>query len=65
MRTDIVPGSIFPDYELPDHTTKRRKLSAVDSLEHPPAQSAFEQKSSKSRANGDGFEGENQVMKAG
>jgi hypothetical protein len=38
---------------------------AVDSLEHPPAQSAFEQKSSKSRANGDGFEGENQVVKAG
>src|SRR6202022_3277623 len=27
MRSDLVPGSIFPDYELPDHTTKRRKLS--------------------------------------
>ena len=26
MRSDIVPGTTFPDYELPDHTTKRRKL---------------------------------------
>ena len=23
MRSDIVPGATFPDYELPDHTTKR------------------------------------------
>jgi peroxiredoxin len=29
MRADIVPGGIFPDYELPDHTTKRRKLSEL------------------------------------
>ena len=27
MRPDIVPGAIFPDYELSDHTAKRRKLS--------------------------------------
>ena len=27
MRPDIVPGAVFPDYELSDHTTKRRKLS--------------------------------------
>jgi len=27
MRSDMVPGSIFPNYELPDHTTKRRKLA--------------------------------------
>jgi peroxiredoxin len=27
MRSDIVPGALFPDYELPDHTAKRRKLS--------------------------------------
>ncbi len=26
MRADIVPGALFPDYELTDHTTKRRKL---------------------------------------
>jgi peroxiredoxin len=26
MRSDIVPGAIFPDYELSDHTGKRRKL---------------------------------------
>ncbi|HUR94258.1 MAG TPA: redoxin domain-containing protein [Gemmatimonadales bacterium] len=27
MRNDIVPGGRFPDYELSDHTAKRRKLS--------------------------------------
>ena len=27
MRPDIVPGAIFPDYGLSDHTAKRRKLS--------------------------------------
>src|SRR5438270_9311725 len=27
MRSDVVPGKIFPDYELPDHTGKTRKLS--------------------------------------
>ena len=27
MRADIVPGAKFPDYELVDHTSKRRKLS--------------------------------------
>jgi peroxiredoxin len=29
MRSDIVPGGTFPDYELSDHTGKRRKLSAL------------------------------------
>ncbi|HEX5202834.1 MAG TPA: redoxin domain-containing protein [Actinoplanes sp.] len=27
MRSDIVPGGIFPDYELPDHTGEPRRLS--------------------------------------
>jgi peroxiredoxin len=27
MRADIIPGAAFPDYELTDHTAKRRKLS--------------------------------------
>jgi peroxiredoxin len=27
MRADIVPGGVFPDYELTDHTRTRRKLS--------------------------------------
>jgi peroxiredoxin len=27
MRSDITEGSIFPDYELPDHTGVKRKLS--------------------------------------
>ena len=27
MRSDIVPGAVFPDYELTDHAGKRRKLS--------------------------------------
>jgi peroxiredoxin len=29
MRSDIVPGGIFPDYELPDHTKTIRKLSEL------------------------------------
>jgi len=29
MRSDIVPGGIFPDYELPDHTGTLRKLSQL------------------------------------
>jgi peroxiredoxin len=29
MRADIVPGGTFPDYELPDHTSTRRKLSEL------------------------------------
>ena len=29
MRPDIVPGAIFPDYELADHTAKRRELSEL------------------------------------
>lgn len=29
MRPDIVPGALFPDYELSDHTAKRRKLSEL------------------------------------
>jgi peroxiredoxin len=29
MRSDIVPGGIFPDYELPDHTKTPRELSEL------------------------------------
>jgi peroxiredoxin len=29
MRSDIVPGAIFPDYELSDHTARHRKLSEL------------------------------------
>src|ERR1700683_3499450 len=29
MRSGIVPGVIFPDYELPDHTDKLQKLSEI------------------------------------
>ncbi|HEX8271458.1 MAG TPA: redoxin domain-containing protein [Longimicrobiaceae bacterium] len=29
MRPDIVPGAVFPDYELPDHRGKRRRLSEL------------------------------------
>jgi hypothetical protein len=29
MRSDIVPGGSFPDYELPDHTGKVRKLTEL------------------------------------
>jgi len=29
MRSDIVPGGVFPDYELPDHTRSMRRLSEL------------------------------------
>jgi peroxiredoxin len=29
MRSDIVPGGAFPDYELPDHTGTLRRLSEL------------------------------------
>lgn len=29
MRAGVDPGSIFPDYELPDHSGRRRKLSEL------------------------------------
>src|SRR5947209_14285406 len=29
MRSDIVPGSVFPDYELPDQTGTLRRLSEL------------------------------------
>src|SRR5260221_13352846 len=29
MRSDIVPGAVFPDYELSGHSAKRRKLSEL------------------------------------
>jgi peroxiredoxin len=34
MRPDIAPGAKFPDYELSDHTAKRRKLSELQG-QHP------------------------------
>jgi peroxiredoxin len=33
MRADIVPGATFPDYELTDHTTSRRKLSELQGID--------------------------------
>src|ERR1700761_1894138 len=29
MRSDIAPGGTFPDYELPDHENRPRKLSEI------------------------------------
>src|SRR5215208_6197121 len=29
MRSDIVPGATFPDYELPDHDNVARRLSQL------------------------------------
>ena len=34
MRADIVPGAVFPDYELSDHSGKHRKLPALQG-QHP------------------------------
>ena len=29
MRADIQPGAAFPDYELADHTGRKRRLSEI------------------------------------
>jgi peroxiredoxin len=29
MRSDLVPGTVFPDYQLPDHTDTPRRLSEL------------------------------------
>jgi hypothetical protein len=29
MRSDVVPGAVFPDYELADHTSEHRELSEL------------------------------------
>src|SRR3984893_11685838 len=34
MRPDMIPGTVFPDYELADHTAKHRKLSELQG-QHP------------------------------
>ena len=33
MRDDIVPGAVFPDYELTDHTKTRRRLSELQGID--------------------------------
>jgi len=33
MRADIVPGAVFPDFELPDQTGKHRTLSGLQGLD--------------------------------
>jgi hypothetical protein len=33
VRPDIVPGAVFPDYELPDHSGVLRKPSALQGAE--------------------------------
>ncbi len=35
MRSDIVPGRAFPDYELPDHTGTLRRLSELQGDDPP------------------------------
>jgi len=33
MRADIVPGAIFPDYELTGHDRERHKLSEIQGID--------------------------------
>ena len=33
MKKNIKPGSLFPDYELPDHTNVKRKLSVLQGMD--------------------------------
>jgi hypothetical protein len=40
MRSDIVPGAVFSDYELPDHTETPRRLSELQGEDPTTAVSA-------------------------
>lgn len=33
MRNDIIPGAAMPDYELPDHNGRVRRLSAIQGID--------------------------------
>jgi len=33
MRADIVPGALFPDYELPDHGGAMHRLSVLQGMD--------------------------------
>jgi peroxiredoxin len=33
MRPDLVPGAVFPDFELPDHTGTKRRLSELQGVD--------------------------------
>src|ERR1051326_8682516 len=33
MRNDMIPGAVFPDYELSDHAGKHRKLSELQAID--------------------------------
>jgi hypothetical protein len=33
MRPDIQPGAKFPDYELADHTGRKRRLSQLQGID--------------------------------
>jgi peroxiredoxin len=33
MRADIVPGAVFPDFELTDHARERHKLSELQGID--------------------------------
>ncbi len=42
MRADILPGATLPDYELSDHTAKRRNLLELQGPDPMSAHEAFE-----------------------
>jgi len=52
MRADIVPGSVFPDYELSDHPATRRKLSELQG-QHPMVLARFIREGAESGLWGD------------
>ena len=49
MRPDMVPGAVFPDYELSDHTAKHRKLSELQG--HDPLVLVLSRRSESTRLN--------------
>jgi len=53
MRSDIVPGGIFPEYELPDHTGKVHKLSELQGGNHGEAHHGGSARAARYRNNSD------------
>jgi hypothetical protein len=65
MRSDITPGATFPDYELPDHTGRLRRLSEIQGGDPLVVVLASEAYSAKDQVQHEGLVGLWREMKPG
>jgi hypothetical protein len=65
MRTDIRPGTAFPDYELADHTGQARRLSEIQGDDPMVVVLAREAYSAKDQVQHEGLVGLWREMKPG